>query len=719
MRNIEEMQEVALRLLKMGYTPLRIEPDSKAARSPGWQLETPTEETIRRGFARPSNLGVRCGDLHKDGTCLLALDVDLDNAEIIKCVQRALGNENVPVKKGKKGATFIIRLDREHKTTKIKWIREATKTKVDAIDILCKGAQTVVPPSVHPDTHLPYKYIAGPHLEDTDYKTLPVYTPALIDEIRGFCKDPEDPIYALNDMEWSGVGGGGNTHDTCVRAVSSMVARKWTDEEIHDRIQRAKQEACDVSGMPYNWPESQKVIQEWIDSSRDKKFDTTSRRKKADPDDVPIELINRYVYVSGIDRMYDLKKGLMIGMNVFNNVHSREVPRPWVSVLQHPNFRIVDKLTYSPGQPTMCKERSYDSDSVHDCLNIYSPPDVNPEEGDVSPFIGLVEAVLDYDPAAVNHVMSFLAFMVQYPGERINHALVIQGEQGIGKDTIIHTMERVFGVHNCSQVTLQHVESQFNDWLFGKQLIVFQEMLAAGRRGIYNKLKTYITDPIHTVNTKHIQLQRLPNRANYIFLTNYKHALSLDPGDRRMWVWYSKMAPKSPTYYDDYYRWLKDKRNIDAVCHYLLNYDLSKFRASAPPPMTDAKSALLEASAGEVEQFLKQSIESGTWPMGCDLVSVPHLYAALRQISRTSISILNEALENITPDGSIPTRPRIGGARLRLRAVRNVEMWKKSTPSQLANAYRMPLPPGQGETEGTYQVYTGTDMGGDKEDDEF
>lgn len=704
MTTTEQMQSVALRLLEQGYVPLRIDPDSKAARHQGWQVETPTEESVRRSFARTSNLGVRCGDMRRDNTCLMAIDIDLEEHELIRCVERAIG-ETVPVKKGKKGATYLLRFDRAHKTTKIKWVRDGKKT--DAIDILCTGAQTVIPPSIHPDTKLPYRWIAGPHLEDVDYRSLPVFGPSLIDEIRGFCTNPEDPIYALNDMVWAGVGGGGNTHDTCVRAVSSMVARKWTDEDIHQRIQRAKREACETAGMPYNWPESQKVIQEWIDSSRDKKFDKTSKVKI---DDIPMEVINRYVYVQSVDRMYDLTTGTMLNKHVFDNVHAIDLPKPWASVLVHPDFRKVHRLTYSPGQPRFCKERSFDNEAILDCLNTYSESGIEPEEGDVQPFLDLVHDVFDHDAGAIHHVLSFFAYAVQNPGARINHALVIQGEQGIGKDSLLLAMEKLFGIHNCAQVSLANLESQFNDWLAGKQLIVFQEVLATGRRGLYNKFKAYITDPVHTINIKMVSAQRVPNRAIYVFLTNYKHALSIDNSDRRMWVWYSQMKRQSPAYYRRYYDWMADRRSIAALAHYLMEYDCSDFKPSAPPPMTDAKRQLIEASASEIEQFLTQAAESGTWPMGCDLVCAAHLHGAMRPFMRSSLSVINEALENIAPDGFLEQRPRMGGSRPRLRAIRNVARWKTATPAQLREAYRMPLPPGQGETEGTYQVYSGADI---------
>lgn len=716
----DTMLDIALKLLENGYTPLRLEPNEKFTKSQGWSTDIPSEEKIRRVFARPSNLGVRLGDTLKDGTHLVAIDIDIEEVSLIRCVERAIG-EMVPCKRGKKGYTYFVRIDREVRTHKISWTRN--EKKIQAIDVLAKGAQTVVPPSVHPETHLPYTWVSGTPIQEVDIRTLPVFGPALLDEIRGFCKNPDDAIHALNDMEWRGAGGGGNTHDICVTAVSSMVARQWTDEDILWRIQRAKREACDSAGMPYDWPEAQRVIQEWIDSARDKKFDTTTKKRV---DDIPGEMFDRYAYVVEIDRMYDLKKSSILNAQQFNNVHSRDWGKPWPTIMVSPDLRIVDRLTYAPGQPRFSREKSFDSEAILDCINVWVPSDVEPTEGDIDPWLNLIHDVFDGNQEAIEHVISFLAYTVQFPGERINHALVIQGAQGIGKDSIFMAMKKVLGYQNTTEVTLQHVESQFNEWLFGKQLIIFQEMLAPGRRSIYNKLKTFITDPLHTINAKHLSLQRVANRANYVFLTNYKHALSIDPSDRRMWVWYSQMIPKNGDYYATFYRWLSDKRSADYLLHFLLNYDTSKFNPTAAPPLTNAKREMIRASSSEVEQYLREAVENGAWPMTCDLVSATHLFAALRPLLRVSTGMIAEALDHICgKDSDCVVRPRIKSdgrheSRIRLRAVRNPAKWVEADAKDLLREYKMPLPPQTGETEGGYASLTAeTESGGDAKGPSF
>lgn len=271
------LRNEALQYLALGYIPLWVAPNSKAPKSAGWQSIQPTSESIQHAFARPSNLGIRTGDVHPDGSCLVAVDIDLEEHVLIRAVESAIGCK-VPVKQGKKGFTYIFRLSEQLPSRKIHWYRDGTKRP--AIDVLCRAAQTVIPPSIHPETEQPYRWVSGPALCELPYDHLPLRTAAVIDEITGFCKNPEDPIYKLNEMEWHGVGGGGDTHDTCLAAVASMVGRGWTDDDVHSRVGRAKREACERAGAAYDWPQEQQTIQGWIVSARAKFGSGEKGRKK-------------------------------------------------------------------------------------------------------------------------------------------------------------------------------------------------------------------------------------------------------------------------------------------------------------------------------------------------------------------------------------------------------------------------------------------------------
>jgi putative DNA primase/helicase len=267
---MESCLDIALALYERGFTPLWIPLGSKAAKSPGWQSLEQSPERIAREFGRQCNIGVRLGDVLADESTLIGIDVDLDDGPLLRVVGKAIG-QPVPVKHGKKGATFIVRMTEPQRTRGIYLRREGKKKR--AIDLLGIGSQTVAPPSIHPDTNLPYRWIAGTPLHQSDILDVALVEPSVIAEIEGYCQNPDDKIVALNDMEWHGIGGGGNTHETCHVATASMIARGWTDEQVYARIAREKREACEAAGQPYHWPDEKKTINEWIASAHAKKFD--------------------------------------------------------------------------------------------------------------------------------------------------------------------------------------------------------------------------------------------------------------------------------------------------------------------------------------------------------------------------------------------------------------------------------------------------------------
>lgn len=266
-------REWAPRFVEKGYSPIPIIPAKKRPVFVGWQQYSsrlPNENELNEWSVKwpQFNVGLCMGTVNEeDGTRILAIDVDDD--DLVQRVLRAIGG-NPPAKKGKKGVTYFVRTrDPDIKNTKLKRVT-TDATARPSVEILANGNQTVVPPSIHPDTNQPYQWI-GPSLLDVEYSRIPIIRASAIDEMLAICSDQDDKFQALNGMTRGGGGVAGNSHNACTEAVASMVSRGWTDEEIYDRIIRADREACLRQNTDQDWPDSNRIIREWTESAR-KKF---------------------------------------------------------------------------------------------------------------------------------------------------------------------------------------------------------------------------------------------------------------------------------------------------------------------------------------------------------------------------------------------------------------------------------------------------------------
>ena len=92
------------------------------------------------------------------GQFLIAVDIEQD--DLVEPVRHALriGAARVCAKKGKQGLTIFARGDENQKNKKLNR-REDNGSISTLVEILSTGSQTVIPPTVHPDTDAPYEWI--------------------------------------------------------------------------------------------------------------------------------------------------------------------------------------------------------------------------------------------------------------------------------------------------------------------------------------------------------------------------------------------------------------------------------------------------------------------------------------------------------------------------------------------------------------------------------
>ena len=209
------------------------------------------------------------------------------------------------------------------------------------------------------------------------------------------------------------------------------------------------------------------------------------------------------------------------------------------------------------------------------------------------------------------HIERWLAQRIQRPHEKINHALVLGGGQGIGKDTLLEPVKRAVGPWNWSEVSPCQIVGQFN--AFAASVVIrvneARDLGDVDRFAFYDKSKTYIAAPpdVLMVNRKHVQEYPVMNVAGVIITTNHRHdGLYLHADDRRHFVAWSEARKEnfSAGYFDDVWNWLNAGGDAD-VAAYLRSLDLSEFNPKAPPPKTPAFWAIVQAGEAPEDSELR------------------------------------------------------------------------------------------------------------------
>jgi hypothetical protein len=233
-----------------------------------------------------------------------------------------------------------------------------------------------------------------------------------------------------------------------------------------------------------------------------------------------------------------------------------------------------------------------------------------PKAGDVSPWLAHVERMVP-EPFEREHLLNALAHKVQFPNHKINHAILMGGNHGSGKDTLFAPFFWAIGGDakaNCSLVKNEDLNSQWGYALECEvmEIAELRQAEAKDRRALENTLKPIIAAPpeLLMVNRKGMHPYMALNRVFVIAFSNERVAISLPSEDRRWFVLWCA-APKLPEAQAvSLWNWYQHRGGFEAVAHYLHTRDVSAWNPSAPPPMTEAKLIMVEHGMSTAESFL-------------------------------------------------------------------------------------------------------------------
>lgn len=286
----------------------------------------------------------------------------------------------------------------------------------------------------------------------------------------------------------------------------------------------------------------------------------------------------------------------------------------------------AQRLTYKPGAPRFTATGE---------LNTWRGSGVIPVKGNIKPWHDLLGHIFDGQPHARQWFERWAAYPLQRPGIKLLSAAVIWGvHQGTGKSLIGYTLARMYGEHNVSEITQEHLRAPYNDWLVDKQLIMGEEITGSDRRADADKLKAMITQKTVRVNAKYIREYPVPALASFFFSSNHPDAFFLEDTDRRFFVHEVKLPPKPMTFYREYVKWYESDEGASAMLHYLLNLDLGDFDPEAPAIETDSKREMINDNKSDLAAWvlrLRQEPEALLaecgMPNGVQLVTATQLLA--------------------------------------------------------------------------------------------
>jgi hypothetical protein len=366
----------------------------------------------------------------------------------------------------------------------------------------------------------------------------------------------------------------------------------------------------------------------------------------------------RFAYLQDDDAFFDLSERHEVSRQSFNAIY-RHIPcnsihgkRPKIEAgtcfdenRQAKGARILKGVTYAAGETILC---------ARDGLvygNRWRDARPVPVVGNVQPWIKHLEHMIP-DQREREHVLNVMAFKVQHPNRKINHAVLHGGNPGSGKDTLWAPFFWAIGGDSLKNVSLVRNEEITSQWGYAleTEVLVINELRqseAKDRRALENTLKPLIAAPPEflSVQRKGLAPYDLVNRLLVVSFSNERVAINLPSDDRRWFVIWSDAPRMSDEDGAVMWAWL-NAGGKSAVAAWLHARDVSAFNPGASPAMTEAKAIMVEAGMSGAESFLVDLMRNRIGEFSKGVVGAPWhaLCDRLQGTVQGSVKIVQPAL---------------------------------------------------------------------------
>ncbi|MCC0805956.1 hypothetical protein FPV16_06915 [Methylobacterium sp. W2] len=351
---------------------------------------------------------------------------------------------------------------------------------------------------------------------------------------------------------------------------------------------------------------------------------------------------------------------------------------------------LARRLDYLPGETRLM----ITSGGAQPTVNMWKPDGVVPVAGDAGPILRHF-GYLWPKTAERDHVLNYIAHLIQHPGVKIAHGLMITGTQGTGKSTVGLIVRALIGDRNARKVEGDELKDKWTSRLVNVQVLMIEEAAHGQRYEIYERFKELFTGETFTVQDKGVPLYDGRCPRGMILLTNHDAAITVTGEDRRLHVSETTETPATPDYFKALYAALNDGVTLPAFAAWLHARDISAFNPKAKPPMTEAKARAQDASMTPTADALKTIMTNGMYPFHRDIVTVEEVRAALLasgyfpaterlRDGKVVAAIKDIGGRRLNDSGDIRLP---GGKKIRAWATRNGAYWASTGLDEIKDEY--------------------------------
>ncbi len=265
-------------------------------------------------------------------------------------------------------------------------------------------------------------------------------------------------------------------------------------------------------------------------------------------------------------------------------------------------FPRVDARTFRPDLPTGA--------IVDNMVNTYRPSTAVGSDGDVGPFMALIERMMPVESDRAI-LLDWMAHVVQRPANKLQWAIVMQGSEGNGKSFIGHCLTYAVGEHLTHLPNAKDMTEKYNDYVEGRILVVVEEIHMEGRREFLDMIKPLITGQRVEIRAMNKDKRMASNYTNWLFFTNHRDAILKSKSDRRFAVFFTSDhdGMRSDIYFPILWDWAR-AGGFAAVVGYLRNRVLP-LTIPHRAPRTSSHDEVVDASMGPIEAAITAAIEDG------------------------------------------------------------------------------------------------------------